>query len=69
MDKDYKINFEDEEIEKYVNMAFSEEILRRYEEQMLTVLKFRQENYPSKQNDREWLEATDYILKRRGNHK
>ena len=55
----------DEEIIGYVNAAFSEEVIRRYEEQLLLVLKFRYEKYPTEQNDAEWLDYTNFVCRRR----
>lgn len=55
----------DEEIQSYINEAFSEEVIRRYEEQLLSVMKTRYEKYPSDKNDKEWLDFTNYVCRRR----
>jgi len=55
----------DKQIEEYVNAAFTEEVIRRYEEQILQVMKKRQEKYPSDQNDSEWLNYSNYVCRRR----
>jgi len=56
---------EDEEIQKYVNQAFAEQIIRGYEDQLLGVMKVRQEKYPSEINDKEWLDFTNFVCSRR----
>lgn len=60
--------FSDRALHKYVNEAFTEELVRNYENYILEALKKRREAYPSEQSDREWLEFTDYVLTRRRRH-
>lgn len=55
----------DKELNEYVNQAFTEEVIRRYEDQLLGFYKARQEKYPSDKNDKEWLDFTNYVCKRR----
>ena len=55
----------DEELSKYINESFSEEILRRYEDQLLCIFKYRQETYPSEKHDQEWLAFTNFVCERR----
>ncbi len=55
----------DKEITTYINEAFSEEIIRRYENQLLSVMKTRYEKYPTDKNDKEWLNFTNHVCKRR----
>lgn len=42
-----------------------EEIIRRYENQLLKVMKTRYEKYPTKRNDIEWLDFTNHVCRRR----
>ena len=53
------------ELDKYVNEAFTEEVIRSYEEQILGIMKLRQEKYPNEKNDREWLDYTNFVCSRR----
>ena len=55
----------DEEIKTYINEAFSEEVIRRSEDHLLQIMKFRYENYPTKKNDREWLDYSSFVCRRR----
>lgn len=55
----------DEQINKYVNEEFTETFIEEYENQLLRVMKIRQENYPSKRNDNEWLNFTNFVCRRR----
>lgn len=55
----------DEDIERYINQAFTEQVIRRYEEQLLGVMKTRCEKYPTEKNDKEWLDYTNFVCRRR----
>ncbi len=55
----------DYDLEKYVNEAFTEQVIQGYENQLLSVMKHRQEKYPSEKNDREWLAFTNFVCRRR----
>lgn len=55
----------DEEINQYVNQAFTEEVVQQYENQLLLVMKTRFEKYPTPINDKEWLDYTDFVCRRR----
>jgi hypothetical protein len=55
----------DQQINEYINQAFSEELIRRTEDHLLSILKFRQEKYPTEKNDKEWLDYTNFISRRR----
>lgn len=50
---------------KFINECSTEDIIKQYENQLLGVLKARQKEYPSKKNDKEWLDFSDYVIKRR----
>lgn len=54
-----------QEIDDYVNKSFTEQLIRGYENQLLAVLKSRQEKFPSEKNNDEWLSFTDWVCKRR----
>ena len=56
---------ENQEIQNYVNKAFTEQVIRHYEDQILRVMKHRQEKYPSDKNDKEWLDFTNFVCRRR----
>jgi hypothetical protein len=56
---------EDQEITDYINQAFTEEVILRYENQLLHVLKTRYEEYPTPENDKEWLDYTNFFCQRR----
>lgn len=60
-----EIELSDEQINKYVNEAFTEQVIQGYENQMLSVMKHRQEKYPTEKNDREWLDYTNFVCRRR----
>lgn len=55
----------DIELEKYVNEAFTEQLIQSYENQILAVMKHRQEKYPTEKNDAEWLSYTNFVCRRR----
>lgn len=60
-----EIELSDDAIAQYVNKAFSEQVIQNYEDQLLAVMKHRQEKYPSEKNDREWLDYTNFVCRRR----
>ena len=55
----------DEELEKYVNESFTEEIIRRCEDQLLAILAHRQGAHPSEKHAQEWFAFKDYVCERR----
>ncbi len=55
----------DEEINKYVNEAFTTQVIEMYENQILAVMKHRFDKYPTPFNDKEWLDYTNYVCRRR----
>lgn len=55
----------DEEIQCYINNTMTETFIQDCENNLLNVLKFRREKYPSDKNDAEWLEYSNLICKRR----
>lgn len=55
----------DEKIQEYINLALSESMIRDLEEELLIVMKFRQEKYPSERNDKEWLDFSNFVSNRR----
>lgn len=54
-----------EQITDYINQSFTEDVIRKYEDQLLRVMKTRYEKYPTKKNDQEWLEYTNFVCRRR----
>lgn len=56
---------EDEELNKYINNALTAQLIRNEEDHLLSIYKFRQGKYPSEKNDREWLDFTNYVCRRR----
>ncbi|MEK6879402.1 MAG: hypothetical protein AABY22_07340 [Nanoarchaeota archaeon] len=61
-------NISDSDLEKYINLQFTEEIIRRYEDQILEVMKLRQEKFASEKNNKEWLSFTNFVYSRRFQH-
>lgn len=55
----------DEEVNKYVNQALTEQVLMNHENEILSLMKFRNENFPSEKNDSEWLDYTNFVCRRR----
>lgn len=55
----------DESIKKYMNDYYFHTTINALEQQILGLLKLRWEEHPSDENDKEWLEYTDFILERR----
>ncbi len=53
------------ELSKYVNEAFTEELIRVCENHLLLIMKTRQEKYPSEKNDNEWFSYTKFVCRRR----
>jgi hypothetical protein len=60
-----RVLISDEELQEYVNKFFSEEVIQQYENQLLSVMKFRYKKYPTEINDKEWLDFTNYVCCRR----
>lgn len=54
---------------RFVNDAMIEKLVRKCENEMLMLLKYQQQMYPNKQNDREYVECSEYVLSRRKRHK
>lgn len=65
LDCECSLKISDCDLEKYVNAAFIEKVIQGYENQMLSVMKHRQEKYPSDKNDKEWLAFTNFVCRRR----
>ena len=59
----------DEEITSYINYYYTEAAIQELEGHLLSILKKRQEIYPSEKNDREWLEFSDWVCKRKNDEK
>jgi len=55
----------DEQLQEYVNKSFTEEVILRYEEQILAVMKTRYDKYPTERNNYEWLDYTNFVCRRR----
>lgn len=55
----------DEQITEHINSFYMESMVKQAEDQLLHFLKMRQEKFPSEKHDREWLEFSDYVCKRR----
>jgi hypothetical protein len=55
----------EEEINKFINLNLTEEVIMGYENQILSIMKLRYEKYPTKKNDNEWLDYTNYVCSRR----
>ena len=56
---------DDDEIEEYVNAAYSEQLIQACENQILAILKSRYEKYPTEINNATWLDYTNFICRRR----
>lgn len=52
-------------IKDYIDEYYVESMITTLESQILGLLKARQENIPSAKNDREWLEFSDYVCKKK----
>lgn len=57
----------DEAIQEYVNNAFIEQCIINAECALLSFLKLRQEKFPSDKNNEEWLNFSDWVVKRKKN--
>lgn len=55
----------DEDIKKYINEYLCEESIREKEDEILHIMKMRQETYPSEKNDKEWLNFSVQCMTRR----
>lgn len=55
----------DEQIEKYFDEYYFKRRIRELEDEILYVFKKYYEKYPFKENDQQWLDFTDYVIKRR----
>ena len=56
---------EDEDISKYTNEFFCETAIRQLEDDILGIMKYRQEKYPSEINDSEWLNFSNQVIRRK----
>lgn len=66
MAEDKITRISDEDLENYANEALTKEIIWNCENEILKVMKFRFEKYPTEINDKEWLDYTNFICRRRG---
>lgn len=55
----------DDDLERYVNEAFTEQLIRNTEDHLLKIMKHRYQKYPTQKNDDEWLIFTNYVCRRR----
>ena len=55
----------DDEIAEYINSALFEQMLQILENDILRILKLRYEKYPTNENDKEWLDYTNFICGKR----
>lgn len=60
-----KTQLSDDEIVKYINETFTEEIIQGYENQILRIMKKRHEKYSREIDNNEWLDFTNYVCARR----
>ena len=55
----------DKELNEYVNEAFTEQLIQNAEDHLLAIMKHRHEKYPTEMNDKEWLDYTYFVCRRR----
>ncbi len=55
----------DKKLKEYIDISLAEEIIRSTENHILSILKLRQEHYPSDKHDKEWLDYSNLIANRR----
>lgn len=55
----------DEDINKYINESFTEQVIQNYENQILHVMKTLYEKYPCDKYDAQWLNYTNFVYRRR----
>lgn len=53
------------DVKKYINDWYSENMIQEFENKILSIMKLRQEVYPSEKNDEEWLNYTNFVCRRR----
>lgn len=58
----------DKALTTYINEAFTEHMIRNHEDKILSIMRIRQKIYPSECSDREWLDFSNYVIRRRGSH-
>lgn len=58
----------DEHLQEYVFEAYVEQLIRNHEDDLLRYMKYRYEKYPSKKNDEEWLNYSNFVCRRRCQH-
>lgn len=56
---------DDEQIKNYINEYFSETAIRNSEDELLRILKLRSEIFKKESYDDDWLDFTDFVIKRR----
>lgn len=56
---------EDKDIINYINLTYTECFIQQAEDDLLSILKWRSEQFPTEKNDKEWLDFTDFVCKRR----
>ncbi len=55
----------DNDIKNWMNEYYFDTTLHALEQQILSILKLRQEEYPSDHHNLAWVEYSDFILERR----
>lgn len=55
----------DEEIQKYINESMIEQLIQDLENNILHIMKFKNNKYPTEKNDSEWLDFTNFVCRRR----
>jgi hypothetical protein len=53
---------------EYINESLTEKMIRDSEDQTLFLMRFRQETFPCEKNDKEWLDYTNIVCRRRCQH-
>ena len=60
-----EINLTDEQIKKYINTTLAEQEIQNLENEIIRIMKLRQETYPCEKNDSEWFNYTNFFCQRR----
>lgn len=55
----------DEDLKEFINLSMTETVIRNFEDQILGALKLFYETYPIEENDKNWADYSEFVVKRR----
>lgn len=57
----------DEDLKKFIDDVITQQLLEQYEDKILEILKYTQDQYPCEGNDKDWLDYSNFFCEKRAN--